>query len=347
MKRIEQNGVMFYVEDSTLTRIVYTNDCDDYINLTIPHEFSDGTTIDSIYLEEFSGSFGKVVISDGIKKIGDSSFMGSSIFELMWPASCPEIPEYCFYNSEIETVTGIENVTVLKEGAFCQSSLAEIKGEFASLKEIGPYAFQGSNLKTFEIPESCSLGSWAFRSCELLTSVKLPSTCCEVPDYCFSECQRLTNIEVPDTVSKIGDNAFEMTAIKSFRWPSHCRVIPSMCFARSQLESLTGIEDVELIKERAFAGCRNLTSFAWPQMCRSVEASTFWRCESLRDFQGAKCLSSIERYAFAETGFTPDYPLDLSCSAVAQIGDNAFNKLDIACVKRPYFMPEEEFQKMF
>lgn len=347
MNKIVQNGIMFYVDNGTLTRVVFSPDCDGMIKLVIPHEFNDGTTIDSICLEEFTGSFGKVVISDGIKEIGGSSFMASSVYELVWPPSCHEIPEYCFYRSDIEKISGIENVTVLKEGAFCQSSLAEIDGEFTSLKEIAPHAFQNTKIQTFEIPEGCVLGSWAFQSCELLTSVQLPSSCCEVPDHCFSECQKLNDIEIPDSVTKIGSNAFELTAIKSFRWPSKCSIIPSLCFARSSLEELTGIEDVKVIEHRAFCGCRSLKSFVWPQSCHSVAASTFWKCKSLAEFKGAECLSSIAKFAFAETGFTPDRPLDLSRSAAVQIGDDAFNGLNITCVKRPYFIPEEEFQKQF
>ena len=53
-----------------------------------------------------------------------------------------------------------------------------------------------------------SIGSFAFRVCDSLTSVTIPKSVTSIGDYAFDDCTSLTLITIPDSVTSIGDYAF-------------------------------------------------------------------------------------------------------------------------------------------
>ena len=84
-----------------------------------------------------------------------------------------------------------------------------------------------------------SIGDWAFKGCDSLTSITIPDSVTSIGDWAFEYCSSLTSITIPDSVTSIGESAF-----------SGCR----------SLTSITIPDSVTSIGDWAFYDCRSLTS---------------------------------------------------------------------------------------
>lgn len=76
---------------------------------------------------------------------------------------------------------------------------------------FGSNAFKDCDgLKSITIPSSVtSLGNSCFEWCEGLTSITIPSSVTSLGDYCFYECSGLTSINIPSSVISLGQSCFE------------------------------------------------------------------------------------------------------------------------------------------
>lgn len=76
---------------------------------------------------------------------------------------------------------------------------------------FGSNAFKDCDgLKSITIPSSVtSLGYCCFEDCSGLTSVTIPSSVTSLGDYCFYECSGLTSINIPSSVISLGQSCFE------------------------------------------------------------------------------------------------------------------------------------------
>ena len=54
-----------------------------------------------------------------------------------------------------------------------------------------------------------SIGEYAFKNCEKLTSIIIPKSVTSIGDGVFWGCRLLTNIDIPESVTSIGDEAFK------------------------------------------------------------------------------------------------------------------------------------------
>ena len=106
-----------------------------------------------------------------------------------------------------------------------------------------------------------SIGDYAFRYCDALTSVDLSSTSLtSIGDYVFQNCSALTSVTFPASLTSIWDYAF-----------SGCSALTSVSFPAS----LTSIE------RYAFSGCSALTSVAFPASLTSIGDYAFKDCDAL------------------------------------------------------------------
>lgn len=154
-KLMQEKGEPYWIEISN------------YLN----HYNKEGIQLDEEYL------LNDVVSSDNpksciVRKIGDSAFLSSYMQYINLPSSVVEIGSFAFQNSKIERIKLSENLRV-----------------------ISSYAFSFSNLKKVEIPESIEyIGPQAFRQCEELRTVILPSTLKQLNGYTFIDCQNLVYV---------------------------------------------------------------------------------------------------------------------------------------------------------
>lgn len=101
----------------------------------------------------------KIVISEGVKEIGEGCFWGGylqSVTTVELPSTLEKIGDYAFYSlNNLKTVT-IPSGSKLKEigrGAFLETNLSSISLP-SGLEYIGPYAFGDTPLTSLTIPKT-------------------------------------------------------------------------------------------------------------------------------------------------------------------------------------------------
>ncbi len=132
-----------------------------------------------------------------------------------------------------------------------------------SVTTIGTEAFCDAPLTSVVIPEGVKyIGSYAFNSCDKLSSLSLPSTLLSIGKYAFSGSTALKDLTIPYGVISIGEYAFNGGGVKAL-------VIPA---------SVTGIG------EHAFGGCSSLARVIYNADCKisSIAQGTFSHCSSLQ-----------------------------------------------------------------
>ena len=143
-------------------------------------------------------SIHKLIIEDGVEKINAEAFSGINIEinTVCWAKTCKVIPLYCFFNSKIKSIVGIEEVEEIETAAFygtllkyfnwpskCKeipmecfwkcNRLEQIDG-IEEVTDIGYGAFRSSAIKKFLWPEGVSTleGAEFLIACEKLEEIK-------------------------------------------------------------------------------------------------------------------------------------------------------------------------------
>ena len=168
--------------------------------------------------------------------------------------------------------------------------------------------------------ENNKLGEGAFRDCNRLTSITLPSSVVSIDEYAFQDCSNLTSLALTSNTTSINWRAFSgCNNLKEVRYyisedletylekghpyiginagiqyflnsrkitsldiPSGVTSIGSYAFAHCRdLTSLTIPPGVTSIGASAFAYCRGLTSLVIPSSVTLIGTSAFWGCNNL------------------------------------------------------------------
>ena len=93
----------------------------------------------------------------------------------------------------------------------------DYQGRRLEVKGIANEAFRGCNaLTAISIPSSVTnIGEHAFSGCTGLTSITIPNGVTSIGNYAFYGCTGLTSITIPNSVTRIGDFAFyDCTGLK-------------------------------------------------------------------------------------------------------------------------------------
>ena len=195
----------------------------------------------------------KLIIEDGIERIANGAFAGIDIEinTVYWPKTCNVIPQYCFSNSKIKSIVGIEGVAEIETAAFQGTSLKYFDWP-ARCKEIPDCCFQMSELEMIEgLDQVVNIGDLAFRATKL-KCFNWPERCKVVPSHCFYECNALEQIVGLEEVTDIRIAAFNETALKTFCWPAGVSATETCLFLSNceHLEEIifggVGIKDVDL-----------------------------------------------------------------------------------------------------
>ncbi|WP_455259052.1 leucine-rich repeat protein [Ruminococcus sp.] len=233
-------------------------------DLTIPSTL-DGISVTSIGENAFedNGTLVNLVISEGVKNVGQNAFAGN-IFE-------------DDNKSVLTSVKLPESLETIGNYAFRSNYKLSSINFPASLTSIGNNAFGMCNsLTSVNLHRGISLKKNVFQDCKSLTSVTLPSDLTSVPDSTFFGCSALTSIDIPDSVKTIEQNAF-----------GHC----------TSLESVVISEGVELIANGAFYNC-GLTSITIPSTVKEIKMGAFKNCMSLMEVTVPPTVTTIGDMAF-------------------------------------------------
>lgn len=131
----------------------------------------------------------KIIVSDGIKNIGDYIFSECNMTEIHIPNSVLRIGSSSF--------------------EICRRLKTVHMGN--SVISIENLAFDGcKNLKKINLSSSLiQIGSYAFVDCENLEEITIPNNVVIIGSNAFNGCRNLKSINIPDSVKYIGDDAFK------------------------------------------------------------------------------------------------------------------------------------------
>ena len=161
-----------------------------------------------------------------------------------------------------------------------------------NVESIGNYAFRNcENLTSITIRNGLtSIGFAAFARCTSLVSITFPDSLTSIDQNAFYNCTSLTSITLPNSVTSIGANAFsDCTSLTSIVIPNGVTIIKIFTFENcTSLTSITIPNSVTSIGEEAFVGCTNLTSVTIGNSVTSMGRGAFHSCTSLKNitFEG-------------------------------------------------------------
>lgn len=147
----------------------------------------------------------------------------------------------------------LKNVNNAKKYGYNESSIGNT--------DIGEKAFRYcENLTSITIPSDItSIGSFAFKDCQELRSVKIPNSVTYIGYSAFSGCTNLTSIKIPDSIDTINHYAFDNTGLKNVEIPNSVICIEDSAFFNCEdLECISIPKSVTKIGEGAFGYCENL-----------------------------------------------------------------------------------------
>ncbi|HKM32448.1 MAG TPA: leucine-rich repeat domain-containing protein, partial [Oscillospiraceae bacterium] len=147
-------------------------------------------------------------------------------------------------------------------------------------------------------------GDSAFRDCESLANITIPSSVTSIISYAFDGCTSLENIAIPSSVTSIGVRAFRnCTSLKAVMFSADSkleRIGDSAFFKCTGLESIAIPSSVKIIDDDAFNGCTDLVTvtFAGTPQLTSIGANAFAKCTSLASITIPSAVTSVSFRAF-------------------------------------------------
>ena len=155
-----------------------------------------------------------------------------------------KIPAGTFAYTSLKTFTVPANVTVIEgtekspeeeaPSAFFEiATLESVYFEDGSkCAEIGDYTFEGSSLKTIELPTSVStIGMYAFRYCASLESIVIPETTTNIGKGAFWQCTALAEVDLRSKTTELAEDLFYgCTSLTEITIPASVSVIASDTF---------------------------------------------------------------------------------------------------------------------
>lgn len=254
----------------------------------------------------------EVVISDGIKCIGDSAFWGcESISSITIPDSVTTIESYAFSScTNLETVVMSKSITNIEANPFARTKWLSNQRNQNPLVIINNILIDGHNCTgNVEIPNTVtSISSGAFAT-ELVNG------------YIYA-C-KIKSVTIPESVKSIGDYAFNDSYIEEAIIKANIPIIDDGIFNECNLlKSVSLPNGITSIGENAFNCCYNLTAIEIPESVKTIGNKAFYYCKSLTDVTIPNSVTEIgnESFTSCESLVTVTVP-----KTVNSIGYSAFS----------------------
>ncbi len=196
--------------------------------ITLPAEYN-GDDVGWYCIQ--TGYATRAVIPDGVLKIPDKAFRGSSRLK---------------YISIPDTIKMIGNSAFA--GCGCDGVYLPPR-----VIEIGDYAYSGTKITEAILNDGIiKIGDGTFSGCNMLETVSLPESLRNIGNDAFSGCKKLTEIVLPPYLETIGTAAFAGTGISSINIPKYVRLINNNAFLCENLSSVTLPDRNLIIGEKVF-----------------------------------------------------------------------------------------------
>lgn len=232
----------------------------------------------------------KVVIGEGITRIGSNSFSGFQYAEsIQLPESLTEIGE-----NALGSFSRVKSLTLPK-----------------NLKRIEYRALCGfSSITSLVLPDSLTyIGENAFEFCSEMTSINIPKNVETIGACLFKDCYQLKNVTVsPENKYFTSDGSClyrgnELVCLygndTQYNMPANITSIYKKAFFRKEaLKSVTIAEGITEIPDECFDCCYNLTSVKLPSTLEKIGTGAFSLCEKLETIVIPDSVTTIGKSAF-------------------------------------------------
>ncbi len=282
----------------------------------------------------------KVIINGG--DIAVEAFKDiSSLENIQLEGDIKTIKNYAFKNCQcIADLVLPDSVESIGLESFSGSNIKTLNSSL-NLKHIAANGFENcKDLTTVNLRKVSSLGSYAFRGCTSLNSLRLSSSLLAIPTSAFENCTSLEAVDFSVTsytteikdfafkgctalksaklnnVTKLGQGAFEGSGIESIYINSIVTYISKEAF--KNCTSLSSLDyRSSFIGESMFEGCTALTSISSIYV-KEIKANAFKNCTGLQTVNFSK-LTDIKLNAFEGSGLT-----EFKSANALNIGEYAF-----------------------
>ena len=257
----------------------------------------------------------KVVIKDGVTRIGDYAFgRCKELWSVNIANTVTSIGNNAFDGcSQLQSITIPNSVTSIGNNAFggCKSlSSIEVVSEnpiYDSRDNCNAIIETASNTlirgcKNTVVPKSVtSIGTFAFYYCNGLTSIEIPKSVTSIGESAFRCCYDLTSITLNEGLTSIGKEAFyDCRALVSISIPKSVNSIGNRVFYNCWgLTSITISDGVETVGEYAFESCSGLKSVTIGNSVKSIGNAAFWHCSALTSITIGNSVSKFDRSIFS------------------------------------------------
>ena len=155
-------------------------------------------------------SIKKAVIKKGVTRIGFNAFEGcTGLTSVTIPDSVTDIFPDAFRGcSALVSISVGNNITNISDSSFCETAYFNDDNNWSDgVLYLGPYLIKADESLhgEYTIREGTTLiASFAFVSCDNLTSVTFPRSLTYICDFAFYYCNNLTSITLPNGIKYLG-----------------------------------------------------------------------------------------------------------------------------------------------
>lgn len=225
----------------------------------------------------------RVVIEDGVTRVGKNAFSYSDCKSVTLPSSVGEIRDEAFRQCDaLKEVSLSEGLWGIGAYAFAECGRLEKLSLPNSLSTLDAYAFSTcAALKEVRIPYCRSVGAHAFENCNSLETVTFSEDVISIGAYAFSNCSNLKSVAFPEELQNVGAHAFEGDeSLEEIILPSAV-TIGEYAFSQCGSYSTTGEpirvslpQNLTKIGRGAFFGCV-MEEIILPEKLRSIGNEAF------------------------------------------------------------------------
>jgi hypothetical protein len=235
-----------------------------------------------------------------------------SITHLTLPAEVKSIAPQAFWESKLETIVLNEGLESIGIQAFARSRKLVSVSFPASLKIIGPHAFEDcESLQEVDLSQTNiqEISTNSFRETGL-KKIIFPASLRKINSQAFLKTD-LETIILPANLQEIGDEAFrEIRSLKSATIPNNIQRIGYQAFqACTQLEEISYIGKAlsakGILEAGAFDSCQALQRITLPQSIRELGIGVFLECSSLKEIILPQSVRKI-----GNQGLRTNYPME-------------------------------------